>query len=41
MSEEQLDLIAQYYDACSTGDTDGVIATTTSDVVHYFLSPNP
>jgi ketosteroid isomerase-like protein len=41
MGEEQLDLIAQYYDACSTGDTDGVIATTTSDVVHYFLSPNP
>ena len=41
MSEDHLGLIAQYYDACSTGDTDGVIATTTSDVVHYFLSPNP
>ena len=39
--EAYLALIARYYDACSSGDTEGVLATTTSDVVHYFLAPNP
>lgn len=40
MSARFLELIARYYDACSSGDADGVTATTTSDVVHYFLAPN-
>jgi ketosteroid isomerase-like protein len=35
-----LALISAYYDACSTGDADGVTATVTDDVVHYFLAPN-
>ena len=39
--EDDLALIARYYDACSSGDADGVSATTTADVVHYFLAPNP
>jgi len=33
-------LIRAYYDACSTGDADGVAATVTDDVVHCFLAPN-
>ena len=35
-----LALIARYYDACSRGDADGVVATTSVDVVHWFLAPN-
>jgi len=38
--ELPLALIAAYYDACSAGDAEGVTATVTDDVVHYFLSPN-
>lgn len=38
--QEHLALIARYYDACSAGDADGVAATTTEDVVHFFLAPN-
>lgn len=40
MPEDPLALIARYYDACSRGDADGVTATATADVVHYFLAPN-
>jgi len=35
-----LELLTRYYDACSAGDADGVAATVTGDVVHYFLAPN-
>jgi ketosteroid isomerase-like protein len=38
--EDQLALIARYYDACSRGDAEGVTATVTDDVVHFFLAPN-
>lgn len=40
MHDGALALIARYYDACSTGDAAGVVATVTDDVVHYFLAPN-
>lgn len=40
MPADHLALIARYYDACSRGDAEGVTATTTADVVHYFLAPN-
>ncbi|WCB93288.1 hypothetical protein DSM104299_02000 [Baekduia alba] len=40
MSPDHLALIARYYDACSRGDAEGVTATVTADVVHYFLAPN-
>ena len=40
MNGEPLALVARYYDACSNGDADGVAATTTDDVVHFFLAPN-
>ncbi len=33
-------LICRYYDACSAGDAAGIAATTSEDVVHYFLAPN-
>lgn len=33
--------ISRYYAACSAGDAEGVRATVTDDVVHYFLAPNP
>lgn len=32
--------ITAYYSACSAGDVEGVRATVTDDVVHYFLAPN-
>ena len=35
------DLIVRYYDGCSTGDLDELLATLHPDVVHYFLAPNP
>jgi len=41
MASQHLALIARYYDACSRGDARGVAATTTDDVVHFFLAPNP
>lgn len=40
-SEEKRELIVRYYDACSTGDVEALLATVTDDVVHYFLAPNP
>lgn len=33
-------LITRYYDACSTADLDGLLATLHPHVVHYFLAPN-
>ncbi len=36
-----LTLIERYYEACSSGDAEGVAATMTEDVVHWFLAPNP
>ena len=38
--DDILALLRRYYDACTAGDADGVAATTTGDVVHYFLAPN-
>jgi ketosteroid isomerase-like protein len=35
-----LPLITRYYDACSAGDLDELLATLHPDVVHYFLAPN-
>ena len=40
-TDEKRALITRYYDACSTGDVDSLLATLTDDVVHYFLAPNP
>jgi ketosteroid isomerase-like protein len=36
-----LDTITRYYDGCSSGDVEAMIATMHPDVVHYFLAPNP
>jgi SnoaL-like protein len=36
-----LDTIIRYYDGCSTGDVDLVLATLHPEVVHYVLAPNP
>ena len=33
-------LISRYYEGCSAGDVDGVLATLHPDVVHWFLAPN-
>jgi len=38
--DDVLALLTRYYDACSAGDADGVAATVTGDVVHWFLAPN-
>ena len=38
--DDVLALLTRYYDACSAGDADGVAATVTDDVVHWFLAPN-
>jgi ketosteroid isomerase-like protein len=38
--ERRLALISRYYDACSRGDAEGIVETTTEDVVHFFLAPN-
>src|SRR3954467_9085830 len=35
------DVVVRYYDGCSTGDLDELLATLHPDVVHYFLAPNP
>jgi ketosteroid isomerase-like protein len=35
------DVIVRYYDGCSAGDLDELLATLHPDVVHYFLAPNP
>lgn len=35
-----LELIEIYYDACSRGDANGVSATLSADVTHWFLAPN-
>jgi ketosteroid isomerase-like protein len=35
-----LELIAEYYDACSSGDANGVSQTMCDDVTHWFLAPN-
>jgi ketosteroid isomerase-like protein len=36
-----LEVITRYYDGCSAGDVDLMLATLHPDVVHYFLAPNP
>jgi ketosteroid isomerase-like protein len=36
-----LELVTRYYDGCSRGDVDLMLATLHPDVVHYFLAPNP
>ncbi|WP_433502398.1 nuclear transport factor 2 family protein [Pseudonocardia halophobica] len=33
-------LITRYYDGCSAGDVDAMLATLHRDVVHWFLAPN-
>jgi ketosteroid isomerase-like protein len=33
--------IVAYYDGCSSGDVDAMVAELHDDVVHYFLAPNP
>ena len=38
---EKLALIRRYYDACSAGDVEALMATLSDDVTHYFLAPNP
>ncbi|HET7567750.1 MAG TPA: nuclear transport factor 2 family protein [Gaiellaceae bacterium] len=40
-SDEKRALVVRYYDACSAGDVEALLATVTDDVVHYFLAPNP
>jgi ketosteroid isomerase-like protein len=40
-TEQKLDVIRRYYDACSIGDVDALVETVCDDVVHYFLAPNP
>jgi ketosteroid isomerase-like protein len=35
-----LDLVVEYYDACTAGDVDRLLAVLHPDVVHYFLAPN-
>lgn len=37
---DPLELIAQYYDGCSTGDVELIASTLHPDVVHWFLAPN-
>ena len=34
-------LISRYYEGCSAGDVEGMLATLHPDVVHWFLAPNP
>jgi ketosteroid isomerase-like protein len=34
-----IETVRRYYDACNSGDADGVAACCTPDVVHYFLAP--
>jgi hypothetical protein len=36
-----LEGISRYYDGCSNGDIDAMVATLHPEVVHYFLAPNP
>jgi ketosteroid isomerase-like protein len=36
-----LEVIMRYYDGCSRGEVDLVLATLHPDVIHYFLAPNP
>jgi ketosteroid isomerase-like protein len=38
--DPHLQTIRRYYDACSSGDVDGVAACCTPDVVHFFLAPD-
>jgi ketosteroid isomerase-like protein len=33
-------LITRYYDGCTAGDVDELMATLHIDVVHYFIAPN-
>lgn len=33
-------LITRYYDGCSAGDVDAMLATLHPEVVHWFLAPN-
>ena len=33
-------LICRYYEGCSAGDVEGMLATLHPDVVHWFLAPN-
>jgi len=40
-TQDKLELIRRYYDACSTGDVDALVETVHEDVTHYFLAPNP
>jgi ketosteroid isomerase-like protein len=40
-TDEKLELIVRYYDACSVGDVDALVETVCEDVTHYFLAPNP
>ncbi len=35
-----LDTIVRYYDGCSAGDVEAVLATLDPQVVHWFLAPN-
>ena len=35
-----LAIITRYYDACSNGDVDELMAVLHPDVVHWFLAPN-
>lgn len=37
---DALTLVRRYYDGCSAGDVDELLATLHPDVVHYFLAPN-
>ncbi len=39
-TREKLDVITAYYEGCSTGDVEAMLATLHDDVTHYFLSPN-
>lgn len=36
-----IELIRRYYDGCSTGNVDAMLATLHDEVVHYFLVGNP
>src|SRR4051812_49080640 len=40
-TDEKLDLIRRYYDGCSAGDVEAMVATLHPDVTHSFLAPNP
>lgn len=33
--------ITRYYDGCSSGDVELMLSTLDTDVVHWFLAPNP